>query len=143
MIKKIFAPGNDSALVSFSLLVLRLWLGLAMFFIHGLDKLNNFNHYAAMFPNPIGIGVKPGLVLVTLAETLGALLLVLGLLSRLGALMLAIDMGVAFFLVHKMAVGMAAHSGELAFIYLAGFVALLLAGPGRFSVDKALFGKGK
>jgi len=36
MIKKIFAPGNDSALTSLGLLVLRLWLGLAMFFNHGL-----------------------------------------------------------------------------------------------------------
>jgi len=142
MIKKILAPGNDSTLTSFSLLVLRLWLGLAMFFIHGLDKLNNFNHYAAMFPNPIGIGVKPGLVLVIIAETVGALLLVLGLLTRFGALTLVIDLGVAFFMVHKMAVGMQAHSGELAFVYLAGYVTLLLAGPGKFSLDKALFGKG-
>jgi putative oxidoreductase len=32
-------------------------------------------------------------------------------------------------------------SGELAFMYLMGYVTLLLAGPGSFSVDKALFGK--
>jgi putative oxidoreductase len=142
MIKKIFAPGNDSGLTSFGLLVLRLWLGLSMLLIHGLDKLNNFNTYAAQFPNPIGIGVKPGLGLVTFAETIGALLLILGLLTRFGALTLLIDMGVAFFLFHHMAVGMAPHSGELAFIYLAGFVTLFIVGPGKFSVDKALFGKG-
>src|SRR5580698_4647227 len=141
MIKKILAPGNDSPLVSFSLLVLRIWLGLTMFLVHGMDKLHHFNDIAANFPDPLGIGAKPGFVLVVLAETLGAILLALGLVARLGALMLAIDMGVAFFMVHKMAVGMAAHSGELAFIYLAGFVTLLLAGPGKFSVDKALFGK--
>ena len=138
MIKKLFAPGNDSTLTSFALLVLRLWLGLAMLLIHGLDKLNNFNHYATMFPDPIGIGVKPGLALVTFAETAGALLLALGLLTRLGALTLAIDMAVAFFMVHKSLQG-----GELAFIYLGGYIALLVAGPGKFSVDKALFGKGK
>lgn len=142
MIKKLFAPGNDSFLTNFALFVLRLWLGLSMFFIHGLDKLENFNKYATMFPDPLGIGVKPGLSLVIFAETLGAILLALGLLARFGALTLVIDMGVAFFMVHKMAVGMAPHSGELAFIYLAGFVVLLIAGPGKFSVDKALFGKG-
>ena len=32
--------------------------------------------------------------------------------------------------------------GKLAFLYLMGYVTLLLAGPGSFSVDKALFGKG-
>lgn len=143
MIKKILAPGNDPALTSFSLLVLRLWLGLSMFFIHGLDKLNHFNDYAGQFPNPIGIGVKPGLVLVIIAEVLGAWFVALGLLTRLGALMLAIDMGVAFFLVHHRAVGMVEHSGELAFIYLAGFVTLFFAGAGKFSLDKTFFGKGK
>ena len=143
MIKKLFAPGNDSTLTSFALLILRIWLGLAMLLIHGLDKAENFNHYATMFPDPIGIGVKPGLALVTFAETVGAALLVLGLLTRFGALTLAIDLAVAFFMVHKMAVGMAAHSGELAFIYLAGYAALLIAGPGKFSLDKAFFGKGK
>lgn len=143
MIKKIFAPGNDSTLTSFALLILRLWLGLGMLFIHGLDKVNHFSTYATQFPDPIGLGVKPGLALVAFAETVGGLLLALGLLARFGALTLVIDMGVAFVMVHKMAVGMAPHSGELAFIYLAGYVTLLIAGPGKFSVDKVVFGKGK
>jgi putative oxidoreductase len=138
MMKKLFAPGNDSTLTNFALLVLRLWLGLTMLLHHGLDKVNNFSTYATKFPDPIGIGVKPGLGLVAFAETIGALLLALGLLARFGALTLVIDMGVAFFLVHKSLQG-----GEMAFIYLAGFVMLLIAGPGKFSVDKVLFGKGK
>ena len=86
MIKKIFAPGNDSTLTSFALLVLRLWLGVTMLLHHGIDKINNFSVYATKFPDPIGIGVKPGLALVTFAETAGALLLALGLLTRFGAL---------------------------------------------------------
>ena len=113
-----------------------------MLLIHGLDKLTNFNKYAGMFPDPLGIGVKPGLGLVTFAEVAGAALLVLGLLTRFGALTLVIDMAVAFVMVHKMAVGTAPHSGELALIYLAGFVVLLIAGPGKLSMDKMLFGKG-
>jgi putative oxidoreductase len=137
MIKKLFVPGNDSVVTSFALLVLRLWLGLTMFLHHGMDKINNFSMYATKFPDPIGIGVKPGLALVAFAETAGALLLALGLLTRFGALTLVVEMGVAFFMVHKSLQG-----GEMAFIYLAGFVALLIAGGGKFSVDKALFGKG-
>ena len=137
MIKKIFAPGNDSCQTSAGLLVLRLWLGLTMLLHHGLDKVTNFDKYATMFPDPLGIGVKPGLALVAFAETVGALLLALGLLTRFGALTLVIDLAVAFFMVHKSLQG-----GELAFIYLAGYVALLIAGGGKFSLDKALFGKG-
>jgi len=137
--KKLFAPGNDSTFTNIGLLVLRLWLGLAMFFNHGLDKLNHFGVYATKFPNPLGIGTVPSLALVTFAETAGALLLAIGLLTRLAALTLVIDLGVAFIMVHKAVTGM----GELAFIYSAGYVALLLAGGGRFSMDKALFGKSK
>ena len=142
MIKKICAPGDDSNLTSFSLLVLRLCLGLTMFFVFGLDKLNHFNDFATKFPDPLHIGVKPGLALVTFAETAAALLLALGLLARFAALILVIDMAVAFFMVTKMAVGHDSHA-QLAFLYLAGFVTLLLAGPGKISLDKAFFGKGK
>ena len=138
MIKKLFAPGNDSALTSLGLLVLRLWLGLAMFFNHGLDKLNHFSAMAAKFPDPLGIGAAPGLALVTFAETAGAVFLTLGLLTRFAAVTLVVDLAVAVFMVHKAASG----GGELAFIYLAGYVALLIAGGGKLSVDKALFGRG-
>ena len=141
MLKKLFAPGNDSTSTSLGLLLLRLWLGLAMFFNHGLDKLANFTDHAAKFPDPLGIGHAPSLALVTFAETAGAALLALGLLTRFAALTLVIDLGVAFVMVHKTALS-GQGSGELAFVYLAGYVALLIAGGGKISVDKALFGRG-
>jgi putative oxidoreductase len=137
MIKKLFAPGNDSTLTGFGLLMLRLALGLAMLFNHGLDKLNHFSDHADKFPDPLGIGSVPSFALVTFAETAGAVLLALGLLTRFAALTLVIDLGVAVFMVHKAASG----GGELAFVYLAGYVALFFAGGGKFSLDKALFGK--
>jgi putative oxidoreductase len=137
MIKKLFAPGNDSALTSLGLLALRLSLGLAMLLNHGLDKLIHFSAQAGKFSDPLGIGSAPSLVLVTFAETAGAVLLALGLFTRFAAMTLVIDLGVAVFMVHKAANG----AGEKAFIYLAGYVALLIAGGGKFSVDKALFGK--
>jgi putative oxidoreductase len=137
--KRIFSPGNDSMPTGLGLLVLRLWLGLTMFFNHGVDKLNHFSVMSSKFPDPLGMGPAPSLALVTFAETAGALLLALGLLTRFAALTLVIDLGVAFIMVHKSVTGM----GELAFIYSAGYVALLLAGGGRFSIDQALFGKSK
>ena len=137
--KRIFSPGNDSLPTSLGLLVLRLWLGLTMFFNHGVDKLNHFSVMSSKFPDPLGMGPAPSLALVTFAETAGALLLALGLLTRFAALTLVIDLSVAFIMVHKSVTGM----GELAFIYSAGYLALLLAGGGRFSIDQALFGKSK
>ncbi len=110
-----------------------------MFLNHGLDKLDHFRVMSSKFPDPLGIGPAPSLALVTFAETAGAVLLALGLLTRFAALTLVIDLGVAFIMVHKAVTGM----GELAFIYSAGYFCLLLAGGGRFSMDKALFGKSK
>jgi putative oxidoreductase len=66
----------------------------------------------------------------------------LGLLGRFAAVGTGITMAVAFFLVHEAKLARGPGSGEMAFVYLAGFVALLIAGPGRFSLDQVLFSKG-
>jgi putative oxidoreductase len=142
MIKKIFAPGNDSAMTSFALLVLRLWIGLTMMLHHGLDKLTHFDKYSQHFVNFMGLGPNGSLCLSIFAEFFASALLVLGLLTRFGAVVLTINMSVAFVMVHKMALS-GPMPGELAFIYLAVYVTLLLAGAGKFSLDKILFGKGK
>lgn len=134
MIKKIIAPENDSTLTSLGLLILRLWLGLGMFINHGCDKLAHFE-YAGMFPDPLGVGVTPGLAFVTFAETVGAVLLALGLFTRFAATTLVVDLAIAVFMTHHRAGG----AGELALVYLAGCIALLFAGGGKFSADFALF----
>jgi putative oxidoreductase len=138
MLKSFFTPSDDSNLTSFGLLVLRLGLGLTMFVNHGLDKLRHFSDMAGHFADPLGIGPKASFALVVFAEVAGALLITIGLLTRFAALVLVIDMGVAFFMVHKTAMS-GPHSGELAFIYLAGYVVILLAGAGSMSADKAAF----
>src|SRR5881394_2104614 len=139
MLKSIFAPGNDSLPTSFGLLILRLWLGLTMLINHGAAKLTGFNEKASGFPDPFGIGHQGSLALAVFAEVVASLLLVSGFLTRFAALVLAINLTTAFMVVHKGSLS-GAHSGELAFIYLAGYVLLLFAGAGKFSVDKTVFG---
>jgi putative oxidoreductase len=140
MIKKIFAPGNDSILTSFGLLALRLWFGLMLCLHHGLDKINNWSDMAPTFFDPFHIGSQASFALSVFAEAVASAMLALGLLTRFSALVLVINMGVAFFMFHKGALnGM--RSGELAFMYLGAYVTLFFTGAGKFSVDKALFGK--
>ena len=136
--KKLFAPGNDSILTSLALLILRLWLGLTLLINHGVTKVKTFSDMAPNFPDPLGVGHQGSLALVVFAEVVFSLLLVGGLVTRFAALAGAINMTVAFVVVHKTALS-GAHSGELAFIYLAGFVTLFIAGAGKFSFDKSLF----
>lgn len=121
----------------FALLVLRLWLGLTMLLNHGWDKLVHFNTYVGQFGDPIGIGPTASVALAVFAEVVASALLTLGLWTRFAALVLAVNMGVAFFIAHKHVLS-GAGSGELAFIYLAGYVTILFAGGGSFALDRNL-----
>lgn len=68
------------------------------------------------------------------AEVVCSVLLIVGLFTRFAALSLAITMAVAFFIAHNGQLT-GAKPGELAFVYLAGFLTLLFAGGGKFSAD--------
>ena len=126
-----FLPAN----VDLGLLLLRLWLGLTMALNHGWQKVALFQQDPSKsFGDPLGIGATPSLGLTVFAELGASILLILGLFTRFASLTLAITMAVAFFMVHKAALQGPA-SGELALIYLAGYVTLFLTGPGRFSLD--------
>ena len=79
---------------------------------------------------------------MTFVELVGGALLIVGLLSRLAALLLTINLTVAILLV-KVNVGLLSPQGggvgaELALALIAGYLVILLAGPGRFSLDYAL-----
>jgi len=134
--KSLFTLSFIPQSVDFGLLVLRLWLGLTMLLNHGLDKATHFSTMATKFP-PLVYNSQVSLGLVVFAEVGCSVLLIIGLLSRFASLVSAINMGVAFFVAHKASLAAGAGSGELAFIYLAGYMALFFAGPGKLAADKA------
>jgi putative oxidoreductase len=118
------------------LLVLRLWLGGSLLILHGWGKLTGYQKMASGFADPLKIGNEASLALAIVGEVLCSALLIVGLFTRFAALGTVINMAVAFFLVHQMVLkAPPPRSGEMAFIYLAGFLTILIAGPGRFSLD--------
>ncbi len=119
-------------MTSVGLLVLRLALGLFMAGLHGWGKLTKVANGEMGFADPLGIGQAPSLVLATFAEFACSILLVLGLFTRLACIPLIVTMAVAAFIVHG---GDPWGDKELAYIYLAGYIAILFTGPGKFSVD--------
>jgi putative oxidoreductase len=120
------------------LLLLRVWLGLSMLLIHGMLKLQDFAGTVSTFHEKMGIP-KAAAAAAVLAESVAAVFLVIGFATRWAALALAATMGVAFTFVHKWVLKQGdPGSGELAFIYLGGFLAIFLAGAGRWSVDAKL-----
>jgi len=119
----------------FALLVLRLWIGLSLFFNHGLPKIMNYSQYSTHFMDPLHIGVKASLILSIFAEAVCSALIVLGIATRLAALIVVINLGVAFIFIHHHAMS-GPGSGELAYAYLGGFITLMLAGGGCWQVCK-------
>ena len=116
--------------VSFLILCLRVFFGI-MFFVHGLDKLANFNELSQTFPNVLGFGSYFSLMVSIFCEFCCSLFLIMGLMVRITVIPMIVSMAVAFFDVHD---GMLPQ-GELALIYLIMFLLLYITGPGRFSID--------
>jgi putative oxidoreductase len=120
----------------FGLLVLRLWLGLTLFFNHGWGKLMHYSAMSAHWSDPLHVSAAVSFFLTVLAETLFAAMVVLGVATRFAALVIAIEMGVAFFMIHHGTLTMGPGSGELAFLNLGPALAIVFAGGGRFVLCK-------
>ena len=120
-------------------LILRLTVAGLMAF-HGVSKLQ---HGVAWMAGPLRAHHLPLFVAygVYLAEVVAPILLVLGILTRPAALVIAFDMFMAIYLVlegrafelQKQGGGLGA---ELQFLYLFTAVAIALLGSGRFAVSK-------
>lgn len=116
------------------LFVLRVWFGGLLFAKHGLDKLMNFSRLSAHFADPFHIGSTASLLLVLVAELVCSILVALGLVTRIASAIIVINLAVAFGFAHHFQL-FGQRNGELALVYLGAFLALLLTGPGAWSID--------
>lgn len=123
-----------------AILLLRVALGTQMLLGHGWGKLMSFSEKAATFPDPLGVGHTTSMALAVFGEVVCMGLLIVGAFTRLAALSGAVTMAVAFFLVHGGKLS-GTNSGEMAFLYLVGFIAIFLTGPGLFALDTRLGGR--
>ncbi len=117
-------------------LVLRLALGVLML-LHGISKVvNGVDGIVGMVT---GLGLPAAVAYgVYLGEVVGPLLVIVGLYTRAGALLIAGNMLFALLLAHRAELFTLAPTGgwalELQAMFLFGAVAVLLLGAGRFSV---------
>lgn len=119
--------------VDIGLLVLRVGVSSFMLFGHGAEKLVNFGQRAASFPDPLGVGSTASLVLVVFAEFFCSLAIAFGFLTRLAAIPLIINMLVAALVIHA---GDPWAKQEFALMYFLIYLGILIAGPGRCSIDR-------
>ena len=118
-------------------LVLRLTVGGLMLF-HGISKLSGGIGFItdvvvkAGLPSIVAYGVYVG-------EVIAPILIIIGLYSRVGAAVIAVNMLFALCLVHTAELFSLGQSGgwavELQGFYLFGAIAVVLLGPGRFSIN--------
>ncbi len=135
MKKLLFSWRTNKNLVDLWLLISR--VALATFMLtHGYPKfLKLLAGGPYSFADPFGIGVAASLVLAVLSEFIAPLFILFGLFSRLASVPVIFTMFTAAFIFH--AADPFARR-ELALLYLVGFLAILILGPGKYSVDRMM-----
>ncbi len=115
-------------------LALRVGAG-GLMLVHGWPKLMQFfGDQPVQFMDPLGIGVAASLALATFAEFFCALLLVFGIMTRVAAAVLAVNMLVAVYAL----CALPWDKKELAVAYLVMYLAIVLIGGGRWGVSNCI-----
>lgn len=127
--------------IHWGLLILRIGIG-AMFIIHGYPKIvGGTQTWAFLGMQMSNIGIDFGHVfwgfMAAFAEFAGGILLIAGLFTKPAALMMLFTMFIAAVMHFQLGEGIkgASHAIELGIVFLA----ILIAGAGKYSLDYLLF----
>jgi putative oxidoreductase len=136
-----YIPGLDVRLTArYGLAILRIVLGIAML-VHGWSKLSGgVDNVAGFFGGMLGIPA-PGLMacVVTIVELGGGILLVVGFLTQIAGLLIALDMLGAILFAYLLRGAPFIENGQISWekeaVFAAAALCLALSGPGAWSVD--------
>lgn len=131
---KLFSTKYTAGAFNVAMLILRVGMA-GLMLPHGYDKLVKFAEYKGKFMNFLGLSPTVSLAMLIFAEFFCSFLLIIGLFSRLATIPLIIAMTVALVEAHKAQIF---GDGEHAAMYIIAFLAILIVGPGKISVDGAL-----
>ena len=135
MLKKFLKPQVLPLRADLAILILRIGSSLLMM-RYGYDKLLQYLSGDHSFADPIGIGEEFSLILAVGAEFFCSILVLVGLGTRLALIPLIITMLVAFFIIHA---DDPFDKKEHPLVFLIPYVAVMLTGAGRFSLDRKIF----
>lgn len=123
--------------LDFVTLILRI-IGGGFMLTHGIPKLMKLLNGDFQFADPLGIGEALSLGLTVFAEFFCALLILVGLATRIAAIPLMITMIVAGLMVHG---ADPFQKKEMALLYFAIYLILYFLGSGKYSVDRVIHKK--
>ena len=132
---------NKNALINAGLLVLRIGFGI-IFIIHGLPKLmggvETWTQLGGTM-SMVGISFAPAFwgFMAAATEVFGGLFIILGLLHRLTALFLVFTMIIALLMHVMLGDPFTIYSNALKALVV--FIALVITGPGKYSLDYLYF----
>ena len=122
-------------------LFIRLFVGI-MLMQFGIRQLVNFNNVVETFPGVMGMGSETSLILMIVIELGCSLLIMVGFLTRLATIPPIIAMIVAeHFILHDLLPDTLIYSitstmpGYLPLMFIGIYLFILLAGPGKISLD--------
>jgi putative oxidoreductase len=129
--------------MAMGLTIIRVIVGI-VFLIHGAQKLFVFGIHGitagfGQFGVPFPALSAP---VVTFVELLGGIALVLGLFTRIAAILIAIDMLGAIVFVHFKGGFFLPAGYEYPLTLMVVMIAIAIAGPGEYAVDNRFFGRG-
>lgn len=136
--KNTYSTNLNLPKVDIGLLIFRMGIS-ALILTHGVPKLIRFfGSEEIAFRDPLGLGEVITFTFAVFAEFICAVLVLIGLGTRLAVIPLIITMGVVALIVH-------APDGfgrqELPLLYLAGFILLFFTGSGKYSLDHYFMAK--
>jgi len=105
----------------------------ALLLTHGVPKFLKLISGNFEFGDPIGIGPHASLIIAAIGEFLCPLLVIIGFKTRWAAVLPAMVMFVAAFFAHA---DDPFGRKEKALLFLVMFVAIILLGPGKYSIDR-------
>ena len=134
MEKKISDRIGQYRCMDWAVLYMRLFAG-AMMLFHNIGKIQNYNEIIASYPTVLNINPAVVFAVVSVAEVLLAVLIIMGLWVRQAAFLMALGILLTF-------VWGRLGAGEPEFVWLGIYVFLIVSGSGFYGFDTALAAAG-
>lgn len=135
--KTLFNSKTSDLQLDLAALILRIGFGVLMIPHHGWKKIQNFEELSGKFMSFMGLSPSVSLMLCIFAEFFCSVLIIFGLMTRWAVVPLIITTLVIFNQHDWELFG----KHELATAFFIGYMAILLMGGGRFSLDAVIHGR--